>query len=204
MIQDVTPALAKEFKLKNGEGALVGDVTERSPAEKAGLKSGDVFLEFNGKRVTDSRHLRLEVARTQPGETVPVKILRDGVTKTMDITVKELPGTEAIARSDSHGKDDNGTLNGVSVSDLDARARREFNVPERVQGVVVTEVEPDSVAAEAGLKAGDVIQEINRKSVKSADEAVRMTEHPADKTSLLRIWREGGSHWVVVDENKAG
>ena len=204
MIQDVTPPLAREFKLKNGEGALVGDVAPKGPAEKAGLKSGDVFVEFNGKKVMDSRHLRLEVARTQPGETVPVKVLRDGATKTLDITVRELPGTEALAKSESHGKDDNGTLNGVTVSDLDPQARREFKVPEHVRGVIVTEVEPDSVAAEAGLKPGDVILEINRKPVKTAEEAVHMTEHPADKTSLLRVWRDGGSRWVVVDEGKAG
>src|SRR5436190_1036065 len=204
MIQDVTPALAKEFKLKEGEGALVGDVSERGPAEKAGVKSGDIFLEFNGKKVTDSRHLRLEVARTSPGETVPVRLLRDGTTKNLNITVKELPGSETLAKSDSRGKEDNGTLNGVTVSDIDAKTRREFNIPERIHGVVVTEVEPDSAAAEAGLKPGDVVQEINRKPVKDAEEAVRMTEHPADKTSLLRVWREGGSHWVVVDENKAG
>ncbi len=78
MIQDINPALAKEFKLKNNSGALIGDVTPKSPAEKAGLKSGDVILEFDGKKVTDSRHLKLEVARTKPGETVPIKVLRDG------------------------------------------------------------------------------------------------------------------------------
>ena len=71
MIQDLTPALAKEFKLKDNTGALIGDVTPKGPADKAGLKSGDLLVEFNGKKVTDSRHLKLEVARTHPGETVP-------------------------------------------------------------------------------------------------------------------------------------
>ena len=94
MIQDLTPALAKEFKLKDTTGALIGDVTPKGPADKAGLKSGDLLVEFNGKTVTDSRHLKLEVARTQPGETVPVKILRDGTSKTLEVTVKTLPGTE--------------------------------------------------------------------------------------------------------------
>src|SRR5437899_10065404 len=102
MIQDVTPALAKEFKLADTTGALVGDVTSKSPAEKAGLKNGDLVLEFKGKKVTDSGHLKLEVARTKPGETVPVKILRDGDSKTLEITVKELPGTERLAKADSH------------------------------------------------------------------------------------------------------
>ena len=205
MIQDITPALAKQFKLKDNSGALVGDVTADSPAEKAGLKSGDVIIDFDGKKVTDSRHLKLEVARVHPGESVPVKILRDGSTKTLEVTVKEQPGSERLAKNDkANGSDDNGTLNGVTVADLDSRARQQFDLPENVKGVVVTDVAPDSPAAEAGLRPGDVIQEINRKPVKSADEAVRLTEKTDEKVSLLRVWSNGGSHYVVVDENKAG
>jgi serine protease Do len=207
MIQDVNPALAKEFKLKENQGALVSDVTEKSPAEKAGLKEGDVIIEFNGKKVSDSRHLKLEVARTQPGESVSLKVLRDGETKDLHVAVKEMPGQERLAkneRSDSD-KDDNGTLNGVTVGDLDRQARQQFDLPAGIHGVVVTEVDPNSAAAEAGLKPGDVIQEINRKSVKTAEEAVKMTEKSTDdKHTLLRVWSNGGSHFVVVDENKAG
>ena len=203
MIQDLTPALAKEFKLKDSTGALIGDVTPKGPADKAGLKSGDLLVEFNGKKVADSRHLKLEVARTQPGQTVPVKILRDGTSKTLEVTVKTLPGTENLAKNDK-ASDDTGTLNGVGVTDLDEQAREQFKVPETIKGAVVSEVKPDSAAAEAGLKPGDIIQEINRKPVKSAEEAVRLTENPSDKTTLLRVWREGGSHFMVVDESKAG
>ena len=203
MIQDLTPALAKEFKLKDTTGALIGDVTPKGPADKAGLKSGDLLLEFNGKKVTDSRHLKLEVARTHPGQTVPVKILRDGDAKTLEVTVKTLPGTERVAKNDKTSEE-TGTLNGVGVADLDNNVRQQFDVPETVKGAVVTEVKPDSAAGEAGLKPGDVIQEINRKPVKNAEEAVRLTENPSDKTTLLRVWREGGSRFVVVDESKAG
>ena len=185
-------------------GALVGDVTPRSPAEKAGLKSGDIILEFNGRKVADSRHLKLEVGRTAPGETVPLKLLRDGSTKTFEVTVKELPGADQVARNDHHQAEDNGTLNGVTVADLDSHARQQFNLPAHVKGVVVTEVEPNSASAEAGLRPGDVIQEINRKPVKNAEEAVTMTEHATDKTTLLRVWRDGGSRFVVVDESNAG
>jgi serine protease Do len=207
MIQDVTPALAKEFNLKENSGALVGDVTEKSPAEKAGLKEGDVIFEFNGKKVTDSRHLKLEVARTQPGDTVPVKVLRDGSTKSLEVAVKEMPGQERLAKNDNSGndKDDNGTLNGVTIGDLDRQARQQFELPGNVNGVVITDVAPDSAAAEAGLKPGDVIQEINRKPVKTAEEAVKLTEKSTnDKRTLLRVWSNGGSHFLVVDESKTG
>jgi serine protease Do len=205
MIQDVNPALEKEFKLKDNKGALVSDVTPDSPAEKAGLKSGDLIIEFKDKKVVDSRHLKLEVARIQPGETVPVKVLRDGEEKTLEARVKELPGTQTLAKNDDNHSDDTGTLNGVAVADLDNNARHQFELPANVKGAVVTEVDPNSASAEAGLRPGDVIQEINRKPVKTAEEAVKMTEKTTDKTTLLRVWRDGGSRFVVVDEsNKAG
>jgi len=203
MIQDVTPALAKEFKLKDTSGALVGDVVPRGPAAKAGLKDGDVVLEYNGKNVVDSRRLRLAVGETKPGTTVPMKILRNGETKTLEVTVQQLPGTEEVASNKTPSGSDNGTLNGVGVADLDQQTRRNLNIPENIKGVVITEVQPDSPSAEAGLKQGDVIQEINRQPVRNADEAVRLTEHPKDKVTLLRIWSNGGSHFVVVDENKS-
>ncbi len=204
MIQDVNPTLAKEFDLKDTKGALVSDVTPKSPAEKAGLKSGDVITELDGKRIADSRNLKLEVAKIKPDETVPLKIWRDGKTRTIDVTIKALPGTETLASNSSGGHDDTGTLNGVGVSDLDARSRRQFGVPEAVRGAIITEVLPESAAAEAGLRPGDVILEINRKPVRNAEEAVGMTEHADSKRTLLKVWREGGSRFVVVDETKAG
>ena len=205
MIQDLTPALAQQFKLdESAKGALVGDVTADSTAEKAGLKSGDVIQEFNGTKVTDSRHLKLQVARTKPGETVPVKVLRDGSTRTLQVKVRQLPGSEELAKNDRNSNNDQGTLNGVAVGDLDSRARQELNVPSNLKGVVVTEVAPDSAAAQAGLRPGDVIQEINRKPVTSAEQAVQMTENNDNKKSLLRVWRDGGSRFVVVDETKQG
>jgi serine protease Do len=205
MIQDVTPALEKEFDLKGTQGALVGDVVPDGPAAKAGLKNGDVISEFNGKKVTDSRRLKLAVADIAPGTTVPMKVLRNGAEKSFEVTLKQLPGSEQLAQNPASKNSDTGTLNGVAVSDLTQKERRDFNVPDDIKGAVVTSVEADSPAAEAGLKEGNVIEEINRHTVKSADDAVRLTENAKDKHTLLRIWSEGGSHFVVVDEGqKAG
>jgi len=200
-IQNVTPALAKEFKLKEATGALVAEVKPNSPADKAGFRSGDVVMEFNGKPVSDSRQFRLQVAQIKPGKTVSAKILRDGATKTLEVTTKELPSGDRLAKAGNHESKDQGTLNGVTVTDLDARVRRGTEVPANLKGVLVSEVEPDSAAFEAGLRPGDVILEINRQPVKSADEAVRLTEDAKDKTTLLRVWNKGDSRWVLVDES---
>ncbi len=203
-MQDLTPVLAKEFNFKDKTaGVLVSDVTESSPAEMAGVKSGDLITEFNAHKVTDTRHLKLEVARTSPGQTVAVKVLRDGAVKTLNVKLNDVPGAETAAKADA--KDgDTGTLTGVGVANLNDDARKHFEVPATVKGAVVTDVAPESAAANAGLKPGDVILEINRKPVKDAGEAVQMTQKATDKTTLLRIWRAGGSHFMVVDESKAG
>jgi serine protease Do len=202
-IQDMTPTLAKEFGLDETQGALVGGVTPKSPAEKAGLKSGDVIVAFDGKTVRDGRHLKLQVAQTRPGATVPVKVIRDGKEKTLDLTVKELPGSEVASKSrDANSDESSDALNGVAVSDIDAAARQQFKLAEDVKGAIITDVKRDSASYEAGLRPGDVIQEINRKPVKNAEDAVKLTENAKDRT-LVRVWSKGGSRYIVVDE-KAG
>lgn len=202
IIQDLTPALASKFRLDNRTGALIGDVASKSPAERAGIKEGDVITEFNGKEVKDSRQLRLMVSQTKPGTEVPFKIVRDGSRKTIKVTLKELPDSAPLARADSAKPQDEGTLNGVTVSDLDTQTRRQLELPADLQGALVTDVEPYSAAADAGLRRGDVILEINRERVRNADDAVRMTEQAKDKTTLLRVWREGNRHYLVVDESQ--
>ncbi len=204
MIQDLTPPLAKQFQLKDNAGALVGEVKSGSPADKAGLQAGDVVTDFNGRKVADSRHFRLRVAETRPGTTVAVKVLRDGAAKTLHVTVRELPGEPKLVNASAASSPDTGVLNGVGVGDLDSQSRAQIQAPAGLKGAVVTEVAPDSPAAEAGLKAGDVILEINRQPVKTAAEAVKLTESSTDKTTLLRVWSNGGSRYLVVDENKAG
>ncbi|MEW6160832.1 MAG: DegQ family serine endoprotease [Verrucomicrobiota bacterium] len=204
-IQDLTPTLAQEFNVDETHGALVAEVTPRSPAEKAGLKSGDVIVEFNGKSVRDSRTLKLQVAQTPPGEKVPVKVLREGRTKTLEVVLKEFPSDQALAKSRSNDRDAEEQLKGVTVTDIDPAARRQFGLPRELQGALVTQVKPDSAAFEAGLREGDVITEINRRPVTSAEEALELSEQAKGDRFLLRVWSRGGNRYVVVDEsNKAG
>jgi len=202
-IQNLTPQLAKEFKLDHAEGALVAEVTPMSPANKAGLKSGDVIIEFNNKPVTDSRQLKLQVGGTVPGTSVPVKILRDGESKTLKVTVKELPG-DKLAKAGSTTDQTEDALHGVAVADLDRNTRTKLKVPEHVNGALVSQVDENSEAYEAGLREGDVITEINRKPVKNAEQAAAACENATDKRTLVKVWSHGGSRYVVVDESKAG
>jgi serine protease Do len=199
MIQNVTPALAQQFNLKAASGALIGDVVADGPASQAGFQEGDVVVKFDGRNITDSQQLQLAVAETSPGSKVPVEIMRDGNEKKLEATIKQLPGDNSLAETPTDN--DNGTLNGVGVGDLDAQSREQFHIPPTIQGAVVTQVDPNSAAAEAGLKPGDVIETINRHPVKNADDAVQLTTNTNSKKTLVRIWDNGGSHYVVVDES---
>jgi serine protease Do len=202
-LQDITPELADRFQLKNTHGALVSDITGDSPAKKAGFQDGDVVIRYNGKEILNGNQLMFAVAETKPGTTVPVTILRSGDEKNLKVTIKSIPGKEETAENNSNANTDSGTLNGVGVADLDSQVRSQLHIPENVTGAVITEVDPASAAADAGLKPGDVIQEINHHAVKSANAAVELTANPATKKTLLRIWSGGGSRYVVVDESKA-
>jgi serine protease Do len=207
---EMTPDLAKEFNLPNMNGALVTKVEPDSPAAKAGFKEADFIAEFNGHQVKDDRQLSLLVSQTAPGKTVKLKVLRDGKEKILTATLGELP-RELLARSgqaqpNERGKSEKDALDGVEVADLGAQARREAGVPENMRGALVTNVDQDSNAADGGLRAGDVIVEINRQPVRNADEAVALSEKAKSDRIRLRVWRggegRGGMLFLSVDNTK--
>jgi serine protease Do len=203
-IQDLTPDLAKAFGLKETAGALVGNVTPDSPAARAGLKSGDVITAVDGKPVENARQLKIKIAAVKPGATAALSVKRDGADKSFKVTLGDNPDAPKVAHSKAEEPSTQGVLNGVGVADLDNQVRHSENVPAHVKGAVVTAVEPGSPAAEAGLKPGDIIEEINRKPVGNAEQAVAMTEKSSSKRTLLKVWSGRGSRYVVVDESKAG
>jgi serine protease Do len=197
-IQDVTPGLAEKLELKEREGALISEITTGSPAEKAGLKTGDVIVEFGGKRVRDSRNLKLNVAQTLPGKDVAVKVSRDGKVKELTVTPKEFPQDKELAKGKVDSEHSGDVTDGITVDDLNAAARQQFNIPKNVTGALVTDVEPDSAGFAAGVRPGDVILEINRKTVRNAEDAVALTEDVKDDSVLLRVWSRGGSRFLVL------
>jgi serine protease Do len=203
--QPITPELAKLFKLKSQNGALVGEVVPNSPAAKAGLKDGDVIIEFNNRKVGDDNELRLMSSQTAPGTKVPVKLIRDEKEKTIDVVLAELP-TNTRASILPNGKEApaprEDALEGVEVGDLDGAARRQYGIPNNVQGALVTNVDPDSPAFRDGLRAGAVILSIDRKPVKNADEAVKLSSEISAKLVLLQVWFNGNSRFITVDESK--
>jgi serine protease Do len=207
-MQEIDADLAKHFDMPTRSGALVAEVVPDSPADKAGLQAGDVVTKLDDVAVKDARHLKLTVANFKPGQKVSAEVLRDGKKVDVEIQVTARPSEQSLARRGGGGRDfeddpDSGTLNGVGVADLDRQTRREFDVPPEINGALVTSVEPDSASAAAGLQPGDVIQEINRQSVKGADDAVRLTETSETKKTLLRVWSQRGSRYIVVDETNA-
>jgi serine protease Do len=204
MIQNLTPELANAFKLEKTNGALVGDVAPGSPADKAGFKSGDVITEMNGQPIEDASQLKLRVAETGPGATVHFTVNRNGDIRTIDVPLGNLPDEKVAKTNNENGSSHKESLAGVGVADLDQNVRSEMNIPDGVQGAVITEVAPDSPAYQAGLRVGDVITELNHKPVRNAQEAVSLTEKPAGNQTLVKVWTKGSSHYLTVDESSEG
>lgn len=206
-LQPVTPDLAKAFNLSDESGALINEVSGGFPGEKAGLKNGDVVVEFNDKAIKDSRHLQMLVAQTTPGSKATLKVIRDGQSKTLVATLGERdrsvdedsdPAPQASpAEASPRG------LDGLSLSDPDRNLRRQFNIPASVRGVVITEVEEGSDAAEAGITPGMVILDADRKPVETVDDLMQQAGRAKNGKVLLRVWSGVTTRFVVLSVAKA-
>jgi serine protease Do len=184
-IQEVTPALAKSLGMKGEKGALVAQVVPGGPAEKAGIEQGDVIAEFDGKEINSSSDLPRIVASTPVDKAVTLKVVRNS--KAMDIQVKvgEMEEKAEISKAPSSHK----SL-GITVQNLTPEIAKGLGL-KRDAGVVVARVEPGSPAADAGIRTGDVIQEVNRKSVKSVDDFVQKVEKAKDQETVLLLIQRG-------------
>ncbi|MHA3775520.1 DegQ family serine endoprotease [Verrucomicrobiota bacterium sgz303538] len=199
-LQPLTDELANALNIKGAtQGALIAEVQAGSPSEKAGIQNGDVVTAVGDKKVDDPRELQLMIGSMAPGTKVDLKVMRDGQEKTVQVELGERPGAKGTAQAESNeGEPD--VLDGVTVSDIEPQIRKELELPENIKGVVITQIDPDSPSATAGLKRGDVIQEINREAVTTAKQAVELSEKlKKEKKVVLRVSSRGTSRYVVVE-----
>jgi S1-C subfamily serine protease len=199
-VGSLTTQMAEQFGYKGTQGALVQDVESGQPADRAGVKPGDIITEYQGRRVADSTQLRNLVAQTAPGASVRFKVWRDGAERELSATLGEM----TLARTGSGGSGGGsgaagGALAGVSVENLTPDMARRLNLPPATRGVVIDDVDDDSTAAGVGLRSGDVIEEVNRQPVSSVGEFNAALQKAGKKNVLLRVRRaQQGAFYVVV------
>jgi len=189
VIQEVTPDIGEAIGVK--EGILVAQVVEGGPADKAGLKVGDVIVALNGKRVEDLRDFQLSIMRTKPGTEVTLTVVRDGKKEEIKVKVGELPEKVSGVQRSLEGKD-----LGLSLRDVDPREKARLGV----EGVVVVGVAPGSPAYESGLRPGDVIMRVNNVKVSTVREFQKVIEElrGAGKNKALLLVRRGSSNLYLV------
>ncbi|MEO8663328.1 MAG: DegQ family serine endoprotease [Bryobacteraceae bacterium] len=195
MAQEVTPSIAKAFNEPEVRGALIGDVTANSPAQKAGLEKGDIILDINGKPVNSSAELRMRVSLMAPGTKVNVKVFRDGAEKTLPLTLAEMPTETAKNEQPENSSED--ALQGMTVENVTAQTAQQLGLPAAATGVVVTSVDPASKAAESGVKRGDVVQEVNHKVVRNTSD-FESAMRDAKEATLLLVNRQGNTMYLAV------
>ncbi len=183
-IQEVTPALAKSFDLKEKKGALVAQVFSGSPAEKAGIEKGDLIVEFDGKEVADSKDLPRMVASTPVGKSVSIKLWRNGKVLDRQVKVGEMQEKVEMTKAPSQKS------LGITVQNLTPEIARGLGVKKET-GVVVTRVEPGSPAADAGIQTGDLIQEVNRTPVKDTEDFIQEIEKAKGQDNILLSLQRG-------------
>ncbi len=198
--QDITDELMSQFGAE--KGAIISEVTPDSPAEKAGLKAGDVISKINTTEILDSRHLLLTISGLSPDTTATVEYLRDGKKATASVKLARRPESAVAGIDDAAGGKDIGVLNGVGVGEITAQVRDQLQLPPRVKGALITSIEPDSPSAKQGLREGDIIMELDRKAVADAEEAVKLSEEIKGPKVLVLIWRNGRTRYLSIDESK--
>jgi serine protease Do len=201
--QDLTEDLIAQFGTETG--ALITEVTDESPAQKAGLKPGDVITKVNNVAIRDARHLLLTIAQTPPNTEIALEYLRDKKTQTAKVKLARRD-EDLLARNDRRttpdGGKDVGVLNGVGVGDITSQLRDQLGLPSRIKGAIITSVEPDSPSGKQGLREGDIILDLNGKEVGNAEEAVKASEEIKGPKVLVRVWRNGRPRYIGIDESK--
>jgi serine protease Do len=205
-VQSLTPEIADAMKLKGQPtGALVAEVEPNAPAAKAGIKTRDVITAVNGKKVNDPRELRLMIGSMAPGTKAHIDVNREGRTKRFDVQLGEMPPTAAAEGAETSSEETaqpekTTVFGGVAVTNISDDIRTGLNLPKEVQGAVIADIDAESPAAKAGMREGDVIQEVNKQPVRSAKDLLAISKKlkPNEKI-LIRVYSQGRSGYVALD-----
>jgi serine protease Do len=195
-IQPVTPQIAGSFDLPKAEGVLLSDIASGGPAAKAGLQKGDIVLKMNDQPVSDASQLQLNIAMLPPGSTIKLTIFRNRSEKTVTATLGELPAQGGQAQKEEGGVSP--SMQGLSVDNLTPEIARQLRLPRNTRGVVVTNVDPGTAAADADIRTGDVIEEVNRRTVNNVDDFNRAMSGLGNQDVLLLINRRGKTIYIVL------
>ena len=195
-IQDVTPIMAKALGVNDAEGVLIGDVTPDGPAANAGLRPGDIIMKMNGQAVADSVGLRLHISQAEPGSTVLLAVRRGSGTLELNVKLGELPSDHDKMVEDGSGQP---LLRGLQVTALTPAIRRQLHLSQEIHGVVVAQVDPNGTAAAAGVREGDIVEEVNRHPVASVVDIEQAMRSATGHIVLFRVVRDGTGFYVAIE-----
>lgn len=196
-VQGLTPELAESLGVSGAHGALVSDVEPDGPADQAGVKQGDVVLQINGQPVNDANRLRNQIAGTRPGSSVSLLVRRDGREQTLTarLAERERPRAERAEAGDAdHGE---GGV-GLAVTPLTPRLAEQLELPRTAAGLVVTDIDPDGIAASVGMRQGDLIKAVNGEPVTSATALRAALKARTDKPALVLVSRGGTDTFIAL------
>jgi len=199
-IQPINDAAAKALGLKSSMGALVASVINDGPADKAGIETGDVIIEFDGMSIKSVDHLRNNVSISKPNAFYNLTVIRDSRKKSFKVKLEKMPSDDQLA---INNKTENVNELGVEVGDLNSSYRREYDLDTQDDGIIVTKVLLDSPASKAGIQAGDLITRVGSrrcKSVKQFDSLIKNTKRRG--MLMLHIKRDGNAQYVTLDLKK--
>ena len=195
MIQDITPELAESFGIKETKGVIVADVVPDSPAERDGLKRGDIVEKLNGKQVENANQLSRSVAAMKPESVAAIDLIRDGKSVTVKVTIGTMP--EEIAEKKAGARKTESAW-GITVQNLTAELAQKFGLDEKESGVVITEVASGTPADEARLRQGDLIKEVNRQKIQNVRDWKQITDKMRKGEPLLLLVKRGANTFYVA------
>jgi S1-C subfamily serine protease len=199
----VTSDIAASLGMQDVRGVIVNSVEQGSPAERAGLKQGDVVLKFNGADINDGNSLRNMVASAGPGAEANLTVLREGREQQLRAILDELSTDIASAGAPRGGGNSSASGRfGMSVAPLTPRLATQLGLRSNVEGMVVTDIDPAGVAADAGMQPGDVIEQVDRQPTRSVEELDAALDRARDRPALLLINRRGASAYLTLRQNR--